>query len=154
MTTASAPVVGLLWEMGNVSDALDGFALGLSYRGQSAIDVDTLIDTDITVWADLSEESDPIAAPVQASGIALVLSEFVTPRQASAGFSGQIGERFTGSVDVTYVGPDGQVAVLVDGYRYLAAPTLTSVVPGLGNVTGLTEVTLIGTGRSKVRSGS
>ncbi|MCA9518141.1 MAG: IPT/TIG domain-containing protein, partial [Myxococcales bacterium] len=49
-----------------------------------------------------------------------------------------------GSVDVTYVGPDGQVAVLVDGYRYLAAPTLTSVVPGLGNVTGLTEVTLIG----------
>lgn len=103
MTTASAPVVGLLWEMGNVSDALDGFALGLSYRGQSAIDVDTLIDTDITVWADLSEESDPIAAPVQASGIALVLSEFVTPRQASAGFSGQIGERFTGSVDVTWV---------------------------------------------------
>ncbi|TNF38445.1 MAG: hypothetical protein EP329_00365 [Deltaproteobacteria bacterium] len=49
-----------------------------------------------------------------------------------------------GKVDLTYVGPDGQVAVLAAAYEYLAAPVLTNVAPGLGGIEGDTEVTLIG----------
>src|SRR5690606_35771957 len=49
-----------------------------------------------------------------------------------------------GRVDVVYVGPDGQVATRLDAYQYLAAPVVTGAVPGLGKVTGDTEVTLVG----------
>ena len=49
-----------------------------------------------------------------------------------------------GPVDLVYVGPDGQVATKIAAYTYLAAPTIDSVVPGLGGVAGDTEVTLIG----------
>jgi len=49
-----------------------------------------------------------------------------------------------GKVDLTYVGPDGQVAVMADAYEYLAAPVLSNVAPGLGGIESETEVTLIG----------
>lgn len=49
-----------------------------------------------------------------------------------------------GRVDLTYVGPDGQVATRVEAYQYLAAPLVTSAAPGLGAVTGDTQVELVG----------
>lgn len=49
-----------------------------------------------------------------------------------------------GRYDLIYVGPDGQVALKLQAFEYLAAPTLASVTPALGGVGGGTEVTLIG----------
>lgn len=49
-----------------------------------------------------------------------------------------------GKVDLLYVGPDGQVALKLQAYEYIAAPRLTAVTPALGGVAGGTEVTLVG----------
>jgi len=49
-----------------------------------------------------------------------------------------------GARDLVYVGPDGQVALRLSAFEYLAAPRLTAVTPGLGNKAGGAEVTLVG----------
>ncbi|MCC6623334.1 MAG: IPT/TIG domain-containing protein [Deltaproteobacteria bacterium] len=49
-----------------------------------------------------------------------------------------------GTRDLVYVGPDGQVALRLAAFEYLAAPRLTAVTPGLGNKAGGAEVTLVG----------
>ena len=49
-----------------------------------------------------------------------------------------------GKVDLIYVGPDGQVAQAINAFEYIAAPTVASVVPGLGGTAGDTQVTVVG----------
>ncbi|PKN55038.1 MAG: hypothetical protein CVU56_23360 [Deltaproteobacteria bacterium HGW-Deltaproteobacteria-14] len=67
--------------------------------------------------------------------IATVTSSLVTARTPP---------NIPGKVGLTYVGPDGQVAIRLLAFEYLAAPVLTSITPPLGGVAGGTEVTLIG----------
>lgn len=50
-----------------------------------------------------------------------------------------------GTVDLTYVGPDGQTVKLASAYTYVPAPTLDKVSPNVGPMVGGTEVTLYGT---------
>ncbi|MFT7581834.1 MAG: hypothetical protein ACI9MR_003512, partial [Myxococcota bacterium] len=49
-----------------------------------------------------------------------------------------------GTVDLVYVGPDGQVALRLQAFEYLAAPALTAVTPALGGVSGGNQLTLVG----------
>ncbi|MFO0748789.1 MAG: IPT/TIG domain-containing protein [Myxococcota bacterium] len=49
-----------------------------------------------------------------------------------------------GKADLLYVGADGQVALKLQAFEYVAAPKLTAISPALGGVAGGTEVTLIG----------
>ena len=42
------------------------------------------------------------------------------------------------------VGPDGQVALRLQAFEYLAAPALTAVTPALGGVSGGNQLTLVG----------
>jgi len=67
--------------------------------------------------------------------VATVSSSLVTARTPAGS---------PGPVDLVYVGPDGQVALRLQAFTYLAAPVLTAITPSLGNVAGGTEVTLIG----------
>ncbi|TNF24624.1 MAG: hypothetical protein EP329_24575 [Deltaproteobacteria bacterium] len=67
--------------------------------------------------------------------VAWVTSSLVTARTPA---------NIPGKVDLTYVGPDGQVAIRRQAFEYLAAPVLTSIAPPLGGVAGGTEVTLVG----------
>jgi photosystem II stability/assembly factor-like uncharacterized protein len=50
-----------------------------------------------------------------------------------------------GLVDVVVTNPDGQFGTLVNGYTYVPAPTITSVVPSAGPVEGGTPLTITGT---------
>ena len=51
-----------------------------------------------------------------------------------------------GAKAVRVVNPDGQEAVLVDGFTYNPAPTITSVKPNAGPLEGGTRITITGTG--------
>ncbi|MBC8458377.1 MAG: IPT/TIG domain-containing protein [Deltaproteobacteria bacterium] len=51
-----------------------------------------------------------------------------------------------GPKDVRVVNPDGQEAVLKEGFTYNPAPTILSVKPNMGPLEGGTEITIIGTG--------
>jgi len=51
-----------------------------------------------------------------------------------------------GPKDVRVVNPDGQEAVLKDGFTYNPPPTISSVEPNMGPLEGGTEVIIIGTG--------
>ena len=50
-----------------------------------------------------------------------------------------------GQVDVTVTNPDGGIGALTDGFRYNALPTVTTVNPASGVVSGGTVVTITGT---------
>lgn len=58
------------------------------------------------------------------------------------------GAHASGLVDVVVTGPDERSGTLAEGYYYTdnAAPTLTSIVPEAGSLSGGTEITLTGTG--------
>jgi hypothetical protein len=51
-----------------------------------------------------------------------------------------------GPKDVRAVNPDGQEAVLKDGFIYNPPPTISSVKPNMGALEGETKITIIGTG--------
>lgn len=51
-----------------------------------------------------------------------------------------------GAVTVTVRNPGGQTGSLVDGFTYIAPPTVTNVNPGNGAIAGGTSVTISGTG--------
>ncbi len=56
------------------------------------------------------------------------------------------GAHAAGAVTVRVTNTDGQVATLVGGYTYEAAPTVTSVVPAIGGLAGGNTITINGTG--------
>ena len=51
-----------------------------------------------------------------------------------------------GAKDVRLVNPDGQEAVLKEGFTYNPPPTISSVSPNMGPLEGGTKITIIGTG--------
>ncbi len=51
-----------------------------------------------------------------------------------------------GAVNVVVTNADGQSGTLPNGYTYIPPPTVTSVIPGAGPLTGGTAVTITGTG--------
>jgi uncharacterized protein (TIGR03437 family) len=51
----------------------------------------------------------------------------------------------TGTVDVTVTNPSGETALLSNGFRYVATPTISSVDPVIGPPAGGTLVTVTGT---------
>ncbi len=51
-----------------------------------------------------------------------------------------------GTDDVVVTNPDGQSAALANGFTYSNPPTVTSISPNVGPVTGNTTVTITGTG--------
>ena len=51
-----------------------------------------------------------------------------------------------GAKDVRVVNPDGQEAMLKDGFTYNPAPTISSVSPNMGSLEGGMEITITGTG--------
>ncbi len=57
-----------------------------------------------------------------------------------------------GAVSVVVTTSDGQTATLANGYTYVAAPTITSLAPALGNTAGGTVVTVTGTNLGGVSS--
>jgi len=52
----------------------------------------------------------------------------------------------TGPKDMRVVNPDGQEAVLKEGFTYNPPPAILSVSPNMGPLAGGTEITIIGTG--------
>ena len=54
--------------------------------------------------------------------------------------------------DVTIMNGDGQWTTLAKGYRYGSAPTVTSVAPAQGSLSGGTEITITGNGFYQVES--
>jgi len=52
----------------------------------------------------------------------------------------------TGAKEVRVVNPDGQDAVLKDGFTYNPGPSISSVSPNMGPLEGGTAITIIGTG--------
>ncbi|MBM3946722.1 MAG: hypothetical protein FJ315_04905, partial [SAR202 cluster bacterium] len=51
-----------------------------------------------------------------------------------------------GASDVVVTNPDGQSVTIVNGFTFLAAPTVTNVNPNTGPAAGGTDVTITGTG--------
>lgn len=102
LKSSSAPTVGALWELGPTIEALDGLAVGLSFRGENKLEVATNVATDLTIWADLSDEP-PYAVGVKADGITMALMDLYVPRQATLGLSGTfVDDKLTAAADITW----------------------------------------------------
>lgn len=98
----SAPAFGLFWNLGGLNPALSAWQLGLSYRWEIDIRAEALINADISVSAQLSEDEAPLAYGAAINGLLLTIVDHFTPHQASAGVSGLLGSRLRVSADVTW----------------------------------------------------
>lgn len=109
-------------------------------KGQ-AVGGDTVIITGTNFY-------DDGVAPTTVTTDAAGLVDFCVPASINILSSTEIQcttEPGTGAVNIYVNTPSGQSAVLTSGYRYFAAPTVTSVTPSQGPIEGGQTITIAGT---------
>lgn len=80
------PTAGLRWDVGELVPALDGLAVGASWRGHGELPVAVTLDGQVNTTAEDIGELDPITAVVLLDASALLMDHYM-PTQIDAGVS-------------------------------------------------------------------
>lgn len=108
---ALAPMVALHWEVGELAPALDGLALGGTWRASTGVPVDVEVDLQANVQVEELGELDPLGLTLLAP-LRLVIYDHYLPEQWTFGVAWRAPERF---------------AVFLDGRHTRFAPMRLSV---------------------------
>ncbi len=94
-----APTVGLHWDLGELTPALDGLAIGGTWRGEAGLPVDVDIDLQINAGTEEIGDLGPVLLPFLL-GVQLGVYDHYLPRQVNLGAAWTFRDRFLLSADI------------------------------------------------------